>query len=63
MVKKTMNILVRLRVLLEDRRYECSFLAVSSYANPTEMSRVLYRLHYRASPPRDEVRELTALFP
>lgn len=41
MVKKTMDILVRLRVLLEDRRYECSFSAVSSYAKSTEMSRVL----------------------
>lgn len=36
-----MDILVCLRVLLEDRRHEYSFFAVSSYAKPTEMSRVL----------------------
>lgn len=57
MMEKTMGI------LLEDRCYECSFFAVSSYAKPMEMSRVLYRLHYRASPPQEEVRELAALFP
>lgn len=45
MVEKTMGV-------LEDRRYECSFFAVSSYAKPMETSRVLHRLHYRAPPPR-----------